>query len=64
MRRGVLLAMIPANLVLLLWVWFGRLAFGVGGWFLLILVPVVLVAGIGLVVTTILAFTQAARPRR
>lgn len=56
--------MIPANLCLIAWVWFGRIVFAVGGWFLLIygvtIVPVLLVA---LVITTILAFTQPARPR-
>ena len=56
--------MIPINLFLVVWVWFGRLVFGVGGWFFLIflvsVVPVVLVA---LLVTTILAYTQDGRPR-
>ena len=32
--RRVLLAMIPVNLAMLLWVWFGRIFFGAGGWFL------------------------------
>lgn len=56
--------MIPINLFLVLWVWFGRVVFGVGGWFFLVfmvsIVPVVLIA---LLVTTILAFTQDGRPR-
>lgn len=56
--------MIPVNLLLVVWVWFGRLVFGVGGWFFLIflisVVPVVLAA---LVLTTVLAFTQHGRPR-
>ncbi len=64
MGRAVLLWMIPINLFLVVWVWFGRLVFGVGGWFFLIflvsVVPVVLVA---LLVTTILAYTQHGRPR-
>ena len=56
--------MIPVNLFLVLWVWMGRIVFGVGGWFLLIflfsVVPVVLVA---LLISTVLAFTQDGRPR-
>lgn len=56
--------MIPLNLALVAWVWFGRAVFGVGGWFFLIylisLVPVLLIA---LAVTTVLAFTQPGRPR-
>lgn len=62
--RTTLLWMIPVNLVLVAWVWIGRIVFGVGGWFFLIflvsVVPVVLVA---LLVTTILAYTQDGRPR-
>jgi hypothetical protein len=46
-------------------VWFGRVLFAVGGWFLLIyavtIVPVVLA---GLLVSTILAYLQPDRPRR
>lgn len=53
--------MVPLNLLLLVWVWMGRFAFGVGGWLLLILLPVVAVLGIGLLVTSILAFTQDGR---
>jgi len=56
--------MIPVNVVLLLWVWIGRIVFGVGGWFIVIflfsVVPMVLLA---MVVTTVLAFTQEGRPR-
>ena len=56
--------MIPLNLLLIAWVWFGRLFVGVGGWFLLIfMLTVVPVCLIGLLVTTILAFTQPGRPR-
>lgn len=62
--RKTLLWMIPLNLLLIAWVWFGRMAFGVGGWFLLIfafsVVPVLLVA---LLISTILAYTQPGRPR-
>lgn len=56
--------MIPINLFLVAWVWFGRLVFGVGGWFFLIfLVSVVPVVFVALLVTTILAYTQDGRPR-
>lgn len=55
--------MIPLNLLLLAWAWIGRLLFGVGGWFMLILLPVVLVLAVGLLITTVLAFTQHGRPR-
>ena len=62
--RQTLLWMIPLNLLLVAWVWIGRVVFGVGGWFLLIyLVSVVPVLLIGLLLTTILAYTQDARPR-
>lgn len=64
MGRWTLLLMIPANLLLIAWVWFGRVVFAVGGWFLLVyaitVVPVLLGA---LLVTTILAFTKPGRPR-
>lgn len=56
--------MIPVNLLLIAWVWLGRVLFGVGGWFLLIgllfVVPIMLLA---LLLTTVLAYTQAGRPR-
>lgn len=62
--RTTLLWMIPLNLVLVAWIWIGRIIFGVGGWFFLIflvsIVPVVLIA---LILTTTLAFTQDGRPR-
>ena len=62
--RRTLLWMIPVNLVLVAWVWLGRIVFGVGGWFLLVfLVSVVPVAVIALLVTTVLAYTQDGRPR-
>ena len=62
--RRVLLWMIPLNLLLVAWVWFGRIVFGVGGWFLLIfLMTVVPVLLVGLLLTTALAFTQPGRPR-
>ena len=62
--RRTLLWMIPINLLLVAWVWFGRFVFGVGGWFLLIfLMTVVPVLLLGLLLTTVLAFTQPGRPR-
>ncbi|MGZ8738867.1 MAG: hypothetical protein ACXWW7_17005 [Nocardioides sp.] len=62
--RRTLLWMIPLNLLLIAWVWFGRVFFGVGGWFLLIfMMTVVPVLLIGLLLTTVLAFTQPGRPR-
>ena len=55
--------MIPVNLLLLAWAWFGRLVFGVGGWFLLILLPVVALLFLGLLLTSILALTQPGSPK-
>lgn len=56
--------MIPVNLLLVIWVWIGRIVFGAGGWFFLILlftmVPVLLVA---LLITTVLGFRFSDRPR-
>ncbi|GAA1772197.1 hypothetical protein GCM10009795_017860 [Nocardioides hankookensis] len=62
--RATLLWMIPVNLLLLVWVWIGRIVFGVGGWFFVIfLVSVVPVVLIALTLTTALAYTQDGRPR-
>ncbi|MBZ5738883.1 hypothetical protein [Nocardioides mangrovi] len=62
--RTTLLWMIPVNLVVVAWVWIGRIVFGVGGWFFLIfLVSVVPVLLVALLVTTVLAYTQDGRPR-
>jgi hypothetical protein len=62
--RLTLLWMIPINVFLVAWVWLGRIVFGVGGWFFLVflfsVVPVVL---LGLLLTTVLAYTQHGRPR-
>jgi hypothetical protein len=55
--------MAPLNLVLVVWVWIGRVVFGVGGWFILLMLPVAVVLAIGLLVTTILAFTQGGSPK-
>jgi hypothetical protein len=61
--RATLWLMIPLNLFLCAWVWIGRLVFGVGGWFMLILIPVVLVLLVMLIITTALAFTQDGSPK-
>ena len=62
--RATLLWMIPLNLLLIVWVWIGRIVFGVGGWFFVIfLVSVVPVLLVALTLTTVLAYTQHGRPR-
>ena len=61
--RGVLVAMIPVNLVMLAWVWFGRLFFGAGGWFLLILLYVLPFVFLALLATTLLGFLGTQPPR-
>ncbi len=61
--RGVLIAMIPVNLVMLCWVWFGRLFFGAGGWFLLILLYVLPFVFLALLLTTLLGFLGTSAPR-
>ena len=63
--RVCLLAMIPLNVTLIVWVWIGRTLLGVGGWFLLLyLLTVVPALLLGLLASTILGFTQSDRPRR
>lgn len=62
--RVTLALMIPLNLLLVPWVWIGRVVFGVFGWFGLILIPVALVVAAMLLTTTIIAMTQPTRPRR
>ncbi len=62
--RKVLVWMIPVNLVLLVWVWIGRLVFGVGGWFFLIMLYAMPFLFLGLLVTTLLGFFVGSdRPR-
>ena len=61
--RGVLIAMIPVNLVMLAWVWFGRLFFGAGGWFLLILLYVLPFVFLALLLTTLLGFLRSPSPK-
>ena len=55
---------LPVTVALLLWAWLGRVLFGVGGWFLMILPlfvgPWILLA-LGL--TSVLAYTRDQRPR-
>lgn len=56
--------MIPVDLLLVAWVWIGRIVFGVGGWFFLVfLISVVPVLLLAFLVTTVLAYTQPGRPR-
>jgi len=59
LRNATYYATIPVNLVLIAWVWMGRILFGAGGWFFLIfmvsVVPALLVA---LGVTSVLAILQ------
>ena len=62
-RRWPVLAMVPVNVLLVLWVWIGRVVFGVFGWFGLIMIPVALGVAVALTISTVLALTQAARPR-
>ncbi|GAA4128218.1 hypothetical protein GCM10022215_39480 [Nocardioides fonticola] len=61
--RATLLLMIPLNLLLVPWVWIGRLVFGVFGWFAYFMLPVALIVAVAMTFTTILAFTQKRRPR-
>jgi hypothetical protein len=55
---------LPVTVLLLLWAWLGRVLFGVGGWWLLILPlfvgPWLLLA---LALTSLLAYTRDQRPR-
>ena len=52
------------DLLLIAWVWIGRIVFGVGGWFFLVfLISVVPVLLLAFLVTTVLAYTQPGRPR-
>lgn len=61
--RTVLLAMIPVNLLMLVWVWIGRLVFGAGGWFILILLMALPFLLVALLATTLLGFLGSDRPR-
>ena len=62
--RQMLWVMVPMHLVLVAWVWLGRVLWGVGGWMFLavmIALPFVLPA---LAVTSALALLGPERPRR
>ncbi|CAI9414037.1 hypothetical protein [Nocardioides sp. T2.26MG-1] len=62
--RAVLLSMIPVNVLVIAWIAIGRVAYGVIGWFwIILLVTAVPLALIALLVTTVLAWTQHGRPR-
>lgn len=58
MTRLTLWLTIPMTVLLPAWLWIGRIVFGVGGWGILILLPVALALLVMLLITTILAFTQ------
>lgn len=63
--RFLYFANIPITLLLLVWVWMGRLLFGVGGWFLLLLPLLILpFVVIGLVISTIVTLAVATRTYR
>jgi hypothetical protein len=61
--RFVLVAMIPGNLVMLMWMWFGRIVFGVAGWFLLLLLYALPFVFLALLATTLLGFLGTHAPR-
>lgn len=62
--RAVFLAMIPVNLLMIPWIWFGRAIFGSMGWFLLILLYAMPFVALALLVTTVLAFVRLDSPRQ
>lgn len=56
--------MIPVHLLLIVWVWIGRAAFGNGGWMtLVLLVTVIPVVALALALTTLLSFRRRPAPR-
>ncbi|MDN5854946.1 MAG: hypothetical protein L0K86_19270 [Actinomycetia bacterium] len=57
-QRYVFAAIIPLNLLCIVWVWFGRTVFGVGGWMVLLLTFVAPILLVALGLTTVLAFVQ------
>ncbi|MEO5652677.1 MAG: hypothetical protein ABIN79_10785 [Marmoricola sp.] len=62
--RKVLMWMIPVNLLMLVWVWIGRIAFGVGGWFFLIMLYALPFLFLALLATTLMGFLIGSdRPR-
>ena len=62
--RQVLVWMIPVNLLMLVWVWIGRLVFGVGGWFFLIMLYALPFLFLALLATTLMGYLIGSdRPR-
>lgn len=57
-----MICMIPANIFLLLWIWFGRAAFGAGGWLMIFGFAYVSVFIAGVVITGVLAQKVAGFP--
>ncbi len=62
--RAVLVAMIPVNVFMLAWVWFGRAFFGAMGWYLLVMLYVLPFLFLGLLATTLIGFLGSDKPRR
>lgn len=62
--RRVFLAMIPANLLLLPWIWLGRGLFGSMGWFIVIMLYALPFIALALLLTTMLAFVRSEKPRQ
>lgn len=61
--RRVFLAMIPINLLMIPWIWFGRALFGSMGWFMLIMLYALPFVVLAMVITTVLAFVRLDKPR-
>jgi hypothetical protein len=62
--RLVFMIHLPVTVLLLLWAWLGRVLFGVGGWWLVVLPLIVgpwILLALGL--SSLLAFTRVQRPR-
>lgn len=62
--RSLFVLYLPITLALVAWAWLGRVVFGAGGWFLLIL-PIFVGPWLvlALVLTVVLAWTRPQRPR-
>ena len=62
--RLVFMIHLPVTVLLLLWAWLGRVLFGVGGWWLVVLPLIVgpwILLALGL--SSLLAYTREQRPR-